>query len=113
MIDIPLLILNCEDRRLYETIDRKLSIYKRAFRRTLHGVTIKVPPKYREGLSLRPDQSHYHYNAKQEHLAGAIHNLVGDVHVLKLMAIQIEDHELSETVIKVLRDFEEELLAWQ
>ena len=78
---------------------RTEQLAKNAYR-TLHGVNVPIPPEHREALSMRQDQTTYHYEPRKEESINTLWLVLDDFHKLYCMS----HHVHNMTVRRELQD---------
>jgi len=75
-------LISPEDEILRTKISNRLETLAKAIYRTLEGINVHVPPEHRAGLSMRHDQTVYHYEPRTHESVRTLWTLLEDLHKL-------------------------------
>jgi hypothetical protein len=100
-MDVPTIyVISSHDELLRSRISKKTEQLAKALYRTLEGINVHIKPEHRKGLSMRPDQTTYHYEPRTTESIQTIWHLLEDLH--KLFATTFHVH--NAVVKKELQD---------
>jgi hypothetical protein len=103
--------LSPEDQVLYNRIDSRMKTLTRVVVKTLEGVNVSVPVKYRHALELRYDQPIYHYTTRSTENIRTLWVLCDELTQLYDMASNLQNEEANRSLRGQVLDFKVHVLS--
>jgi hypothetical protein len=91
-------LLSPEDELLRGRIVNQTEKLAKAAYKTIWGINILVPEQHRAGLSMRPEQTTYHYDARPAESIATLWNILDDLHKLWCRSHHITNPQVCKEV---------------
>lgn len=92
------------DELLRGRISKKTEQLAKAAYRTLEGINVRVPDELKHHLSMRQDQTYYHYEPRKVESIRTLWGICDDLHRLNAMAFKVENSEVKKELQADIHD---------
>ena len=107
-----LIILDINDRKNYNIVYRKLSLYVRRCYRIMEGINIKIPKHHYKRIEgeMREEQQMIHIEPRADESISGLWDTIDDIRRLTYIVYKIKDPRLRKELMKELIYWETEIL---